>query len=147
MRRVSWASTSATSRSRVSVAARWIASLVISWNTIRLTGTLRLEHLEQVPRDGLALAVLISGEVELVGLLEQPLELGDLLLLVGVDDVVGLEAVVDVDAELAERALLHVGGQLRRGREVADVADRRLDVAVPSEVAARSSSPWPATRR
>ena len=40
MRRVSWASTIATSRSRVVLAARWMASLVISWKTIRLTGTL-----------------------------------------------------------------------------------------------------------
>ena len=74
---------------------------------------LGLEHLEQVPGDGLALAVLIGGEEELVGVLEEPLELGDLLLLVGVDDVVGLEAVVDVDAEPAERALLDLGGHLR----------------------------------
>jgi hypothetical protein len=33
----------------------------------------RLQRLEQVPRDGLALAVLISGEEELVGVLEQGL--------------------------------------------------------------------------
>ena len=40
MRRVSWASTSEVSMSRVWVAARWMASRVISWKTIRLTGTL-----------------------------------------------------------------------------------------------------------
>ena len=102
------------SRSRVFSSARWIASLVISWKTMRLTGTLGWSTLEQVPGDGLALAVLVRGEVELVGVLEGPLELGDLLLLVGVDDVVGLEVVVDVDRELAERALLHVRGQLGR---------------------------------
>jgi hypothetical protein len=43
---------------------------------------LRVERLEQVPGDGLALAVLIGGEEELVRVLEQRLELGDLLLLV-----------------------------------------------------------------
>jgi hypothetical protein len=47
--------------------------------------------------------------------LSSPLEFGDLLLLVGVDDVIGLEVVVDVDPELAERALLHVREAARRG--------------------------------
>ena len=49
--------------------------LVISWKTIRLTGTLRLQHLEQVPRDRLALAVLVGREVELVRVLERRLQL------------------------------------------------------------------------
>ncbi len=40
MRRVSWASTRWMSTSRVSPTARSMASLVISWNTIRFTGTL-----------------------------------------------------------------------------------------------------------
>ena len=62
---------------------------------------LGLEHLLQVPGDGLALAVLIGGEEELVGLGEQLLELPDLRLLVGVDDVERLEVVLDVDAEAA----------------------------------------------
>ena len=39
-----------------------------------------LEHLEQVPGDGLALPVLVGGQVELVGLLEQAAQLGDLRL-------------------------------------------------------------------
>ena len=39
MRRVSWASTRRVSTSRVAFAARWMASLVISWKTMRLTGT------------------------------------------------------------------------------------------------------------
>ena len=39
MRRVSWASTSGMSRSRHSRTARSMAGSVISWNTIRLTGT------------------------------------------------------------------------------------------------------------
>ena len=43
---------------------------------------LRLQLVEQVPGDRLALAVLVGGEVELVGLLEQPLELGHVRLLV-----------------------------------------------------------------
>ena len=40
MRRVSWASTSRRSRSRDSRTARSIAGRVISWKTIRRTGTL-----------------------------------------------------------------------------------------------------------
>ena len=39
MRRVSCASTRSVSRSRVFSRARWIASFVISWNTMRRTGT------------------------------------------------------------------------------------------------------------
>jgi hypothetical protein len=95
---------------------------VISWKTIRRTGHLGLERLEQVPGDGLALAVLIGGEEELVRALEQVLELGDLRLLVGADDVQRLEVVVDVDAEPRPRLALvlrrHVSGV---ARQVADV--------------------------
>ena len=93
---------------------------------------LRLQLVEEVPGDRLALAVLIGGEVELVGVLEQVLELADLRLLVARHDVVGLEAVLDVDREPAPRLVLDlrrgVGGALR---EVADVADRGLDDVVP----------------
>ena len=64
-----------------------------------LDGHLRLEHLEEVPGDGLALAVLVGGEVELVGFLQRRPQLADDLLLVGVDLVVELEAVVDVDRQ------------------------------------------------
>ena len=134
MRRVSWAST----RPLVEVAG------VLEGALDRLAGDLvedhpldrdlGLEHLQQVPGDGLALAVLVGREEELVGVLERPLELGDLLLLVGVDDVVRLEAVVDVDGELAERALLHVRGQLGGLRQVADVPDAGLDVVALAEV-------------
>ncbi len=100
-----------------------------------LDGHRRLEGLEQVPGDGLALAVLVGREVELGGVLELALELADLLLLVRVDDVVGLEVVLDVDPELPERALLHLRRHLRRGRDVADVAYRRLDVPVRPQIA------------
>ncbi len=54
------------------------------------TGDLGLEHLEQVPGDRLALAVLICGEQDLVGVPEGALELGDGLRLAVVDDVVGV---------------------------------------------------------
>jgi hypothetical protein len=97
---------------------------------------LRLQHLQQVPGDRLALAVLVRREQELVGVGEQLLQLADLLPLVRVDDVEGLELVVDVDAEPRPRLLLvllgNVGGALG---EVADVADARLDDEALAEVA------------
>ena len=99
-------------------------------------GDLGLEHLEQVPGDGLALAVLVRGEQQLVGVLELALQLGDLGALVGVDDVQRLEAVVDVDAEprpgLALVRRRDVGGALG---QVADVPHARLDVVARAEVA------------
>jgi hypothetical protein len=61
---------------------------------------LGLQLLQQVPRDGLALAVLVRGEDQLVHALEGTLELGDLLLLVRVDDVVGLEPLSTSTANL-----------------------------------------------
>ncbi len=59
---------------------------------------LRLERLQQVPGDGLALAVGVGGEQELVDRLQRVLELGDLALLLRRDDVERGELVVDVDA-------------------------------------------------
>jgi hypothetical protein len=95
----------------------------------------RLEHLVEVPGDRLALAVLVRREVELVCVLERPLELADLLPLVRVDDVVGLEVAVDVDRELAEPALLLGSRQLGGRREVTDVADAGLHLVARAEVA------------
>ena len=111
-------------------------------------GDLGLELLEQVPGDGLALAVLVCRQVELVGVLEQRLELGDLLLLVGRDDVEGLEVVVDVDAEAGPRLRAELLRDLRRlVRHVADVADARLDHVAACRGSRRWSWPWRGTRR
>src|SRR5699024_9545506 len=81
-----------------------------------------------VPGDGLSLTVLIRCQIEFVGVLEQTLELGDLLLLARVDAVVGIEAVVDVDGELAVGPLLHIGGQFGGSRQVTDMTDGGLGV-------------------
>jgi len=88
-----------------------------------------------VPGDGLALAVLVGGEIELAGVGEEALQLGDLLPLPPADHVVGLEVVLDVDAEAGPRLSLdrrrHFGGV---ARQVADVADGGLDeVLAPEE--------------
>ena len=96
---------------------------------------LGLQDFLQVPRDGFALAVLIGGEEEFVGLGQELLELPDLGLLVGVDDVDRLEVVLDVHAEPAHLAgvlLGHLGGAVR---QVADVPDARLDDITGAEVA------------
>ena len=95
---------------------------------------LGLEHLLQVPRDGLALAVTVRREVELVGLLEQGLQLGDGGALAGGGDVVGLELVVHVDAEAGPGlALVGLGQRVVAAGEVADVAHRRADRVVRAE--------------
>ncbi len=95
---------------------------------------LRLEHLDQVPRDALSLAVLIGREQELVGLLELLAELGDVRLAVARDQIEGLEVLLDVDRVLLDVVvpaldlLFEVGGT----SEVTDVADRRFDhIALP----------------
>ena len=97
----------------------------------------RLELVEEVPGDRLALAVLIGGEVEGVGVLHQLLQLGDVALLVARHDVVGLEPVVDVDREPAPRLVLDLGRGVRGVvGQVTDVTDRGLDDVVRAQVAA-----------
>ena len=135
MRRVSCASTSAVSSSRGLATARAIASGVISWKTIRRTGHAGLEGVDQVPGDGLALAVLVCREVDLAGVLHQLLEPADLLLAVGADDVERLEGVVDVDAEPGPGGALVLGRDVGGvARQVADVPDARLDDVAAAQV-------------
>jgi hypothetical protein len=100
-----------------------------------------------VPGDRLALAVLVRGEIELVGVLSRALEVGHHRLLRGRDHVERLEPVVDVDAE-AGPALALVGGRDLVGPpgQVADVADGGLDDEVGAEQPPMVA-PWPATPR
>ena len=79
MRRASWASTSLRLRSRELATASSMAARVISWKTMRRTGHPGREHLQEVPGDGLTLAILVGGEIDLAGVLEQGLQLRDLL--------------------------------------------------------------------
>ena len=117
------------------MAARMAAG-VISWKTIRMHRDPGREHLGEVPGDRLAFAVLVGREVDLARVADEAAELGDLLALLPRDDVKRLEVVVDVDAEARPRLGLEgrrdVGG---RSRQVADVADRRLDDVVTAEIA------------
>jgi hypothetical protein len=88
----------------------------------------RVEHLEQVPGDGLALPVLVGGEVELVRRLQRLAQSLDHVVLAGAHHVEGLEVVVDVDPEVGPLLALEGGRDvLGPVREVADVTHRRLD--------------------
>ena len=97
-------------------------------------GNLGLEDLEKVPSDSLTLAVLISCQEEFVGLFQEFLELGDLFLLVGIDNVIRGEAVLDVDGEAPVGALLHIGRKFRGLWKVANVTDRGGHMVVGSQV-------------
>ncbi len=94
-----------------------------------------LEFLDEVPGDRLALPVLVGGEQEFVGILQQLLELADLLALVGVDHVERLEVGIDVDPEPGPRLLAQpVGNVSSAARHVTDVADARFDHIALAEV-------------
>ena len=82
--------------------------------------------LGDVPGDRLALAVEVGREEDEVRALGRLRDVVDLLAAVVVDDVLGLEVVVDVDAELA---LARVLGQ------VADMAIGGEDAVVVAQVA------------
>jgi hypothetical protein len=86
-------------------------------------GDIGLQHLDQVPGDGLSLAVFVSREVELGRALELLLESRDLLFFVGGNHVERCEIVVDVDAQPRPLLALVLLGDLGRGRgQVPDVA-------------------------
>ena len=92
---------------------------------------LGLEHLQQVPADGLALAVLIRREQELVGVFERVLEHLDHLPLVGRHDVERLVALGDVHAEPAPLLLFELRRDLGgRARQVAHVAHAGLHLVL-----------------
>ena len=88
-----------------------------------------------MPRDRLALAVLVRREQELVRIGEVLLELRDDLLLARVDDVVRLEVLLHVDTERAEALALALGNVGRSVRQVTNVAHARVDREVAPEVA------------
>ena len=89
---------------------------------------LRLQVLDQVPRDRLALAVFVGREVQLGGVFQRrPQVFDDRLAAVG-QLVGGLEPVVDIDVQA-------LAGQ------VGDVADRGAHVVVARRGTSRSS--WP----
>ena len=77
------------------------------------------QDFEQVPGDGLSLAVFVCGEKQLVGLFEQLLQLAYLGALVGGNHIQRFEIVVDVDSQpgprfapIGRRHLAGVAGQI-----------------------------------
>ena len=99
-------------------------------------GLRRAEHLEQVPGDGLPLAILVGCEIELVGLLHQSLQMAQMVALVAVDDVQRLEVVVDVDTDAGPGLALVGRGDLSGvARQITDVTDGGLDDVAVAEIA------------
>src|SRR5262245_35524506 len=87
-----------------------------------------LQELDEVPGNGLALAVFVGGQEEFIRLGKDLLELADFLLLVRGDHVQRLEVVIHIDAQSRPRLLLEVGRNLSGAvGEVADVTDARID--------------------
>ena len=86
---------------------------------------LRIQHLVEVPGDRFALTILIRCEINLVGIFHQTLQELDVVFLVAVLDIKGLEVVVDIDP-CAGPLLTFVGGRYVRGvaRKVPNMADR-----------------------
>src|SRR5690606_16608979 len=98
---------------------------------------LRLQLLEQVPRNRLSLAVFIGREVEHRCVFDHRAELLEVLLLLGGHHVERLEVVLDVDAELGPFLALHAGRHFAsRARQVADVTYAGFNAIVRTQVLA-----------
>ena len=93
------------------------------------------EHLGKVPRDRLALTVLVGREIDLARCADEAAELRDLFPFLARHDIQRLEVVVHVDAETSPWLGLERSRHVRRrSREVAYVADRGLDDVVTAEI-------------
>ena len=107
-----------------------------------------VEHLEDVPRDRLAFAVLVGREVQLARIGDRGLELLDHVLFLLGHDVDRLELVLDVDPQTtgvgALVLLRHLAGVTG---QVADVPDARLARRSPCRDSPRSCGPSPEIRR
>ena len=83
---------------------------MISWNTIRLTGTLGFSTSSRCQAIASPSRSSSVASRSSVGALQLSLQLVDLLLLVGIDDVERLEVVVDVDAEARPGSFFSAAG-------------------------------------
>ena len=95
-----------------------------------LDRNLRLELLDQVPRDGLSFAILVCCEDEFVSFFERLFQFGYLFLSLGfLDHIDRLEVLVDVHTEACPRLTLvlrrHLSGAVRK---VTDMAHRSHDL-------------------
>ena len=91
-----------------------------------VNGNLGFQNLFEMPGDRFTFAVTISCEVEGINIFEFAFEFGDFFLFVGVNHIVGVKIVVDIDRELADRALFQVFGQFGRLRQVTNMSHGRI---------------------
>ena len=91
-----------------------------------VNGNLGFQNLFEVPGDRFTFAVTIGCEVEGIHVFEFAFEFGDFFLFVGVNHIVGVKIVVDIDRELADRALFQVLGQFGRLRQVTNMSHGRI---------------------
>ncbi len=109
---------------------------VISWKTIRRTGTLGLSVSSRCQAMASPSRSSSVARKSSSASLSSAFSFAHLLLLVGADDVERLEVVVDVDAEAGPRLALVAGRHVRGvARQVADVADARLHRVAGAEEA------------
>ena len=88
-----------------------------------------------MPRDALALTVIVGGQNQFVGVGSQPLELGDVLFLVGRHHVQCPEVVLDVQSQPRPRLVLVLLGNLGGAPwQVTNVPDTRLHRVPLAEV-------------
>ena len=87
-----------------------------------------------MPSDALSLAVFVGCEIEDIRLREHLLELGDLRLLLRVDEIERLEVLLYVNAQAA-KARLQFLRDVFASRDVADVTYRRFDHEIRAEIA------------
>ncbi len=64
-----------------------------------------------MPANRFPFAVFVGRQIDLIGILQQRFELGDLLLFAGRNDVDRREVVIHVDAEIGPFLLLELRGQ------------------------------------
>ena len=105
---------------------------------------LRLEHLAKMPTDGLALAVFVRRQIEVLGLLQGGLQFLHLLGLLGRNDVDRLKSMIDVHAQVGPIFLLqlhrHFLGPIG---QIADMTDAGLNhVAAAEKLADRAGFSW-----
>ena len=91
---------------------------------LRLDRLLLLEHLEHMPGDGLALAVRVGGQDQLVGPFDRPHDLVHVLLGLGVDLPEHVEIVLGIDRAVLGRQVPHMA---ERGQHLIAAAQILVD--------------------
>ena len=91
------------------------------------------QDLAEVPGDRLPFAVLVRSQEDFVCVAGQPLEGGYLGLLLGRDDVDGLEPIVDIDGEVRPRLVFEGLWEVLTRGQVPDVPDRGFDHVVRAQ--------------